>query len=209
MPDYHDKQQIFKGKYFQDCNYLELDHSVFEECIFINSKLFGDIHCCTFTRCDFSGAIIHMRATWCVFKSCDFRNANLFDSDLSEANFIDCKVSCSTIGYFQQCPLEGSFSGYKSAWINDWTKGIVKLLIPEDAQRSSGTSFKCRCSKAQVLEIYDFLGHPRTEAYSQYDRNFIYEIGKTVEAPDFDECRWNTCSRGIHFFMQEEQARTY
>lgn len=104
---------------------------------------------------------------------------------------------------------EGSFIGYKKCEDVNGTF-IVKLLIPEDAKRSSATTRKCRCSKAKVLSIISVIGNEHTDSVrSMYDRNFIYKVGKTVEVKDFNEDRWNECSTGIHFFITENEAIFY
>ncbi len=99
------------------------------------------------------------------------------------------------------CPTEGSFVGYKKCRYNV----IVKLLIPEDAKRSSATTRKCRCDKALVLET---IGS-KEKAISRYDETFVYKVGETVSVDDFDHDRWNECSTGIHFFMTREEAEAY
>lgn len=85
---------------------------------------------------------------------------------------------------------------------------IVKLMIPEDAKRSSATSRKCRCDKAKVLSItkIDGSAYEENNVASDRDPEFIYEIGKEVSVPDFDENRWNECSTGIHFFITRDEA---
>lgn len=105
-----------------------------------------------------------------------------------------------------QCPIEGSFIGWKKCG-----GYIVKLKICEDAERSSSTSLKCRCSKAEVLEIQNLDGSVAdiTEICSNYDKNFIYKVGETIEVKDFDKCRWNECSNGIHFFIDRNVAVAY
>lgn len=99
---------------------------------------------------------------------------------------------------------------------------VVRLQIPEDAKRSSDYgSNKCRCSKAHVLdiwpvwlnkdakayEVYNFID--ADHGYSWWNPHFEYHKGKTVSDPYFDECWWNTCSRGIHFFMTVRDAIKY
>jgi hypothetical protein len=105
-----------------------------------------------------------------------------------------------------QCPSEGSFVAWKKA--GDM---IVKLLVTEDAMRSSATTLKCRCSKAKVLAIENIDGSESElqEVASSYDKNFVYRVGETVEVDDFDDDRWNECSSGIHFFMAREIAVKY
>ena len=88
---------------------------------------------------------------------------------------------------------------------------IVKLLVPEDAKRSSATTLKCRCSKAKVLEIQNLDGSKSDlkAVPSDRDENFIYVVGKEKEVEGFDEDRWNECSTGIHFFISREMAVKY
>ena len=88
---------------------------------------------------------------------------------------------------------------------------IVKLRITEDAKRSSATSRKCRCSKAEVLSIQNVDGTDAGIAEVRSDRtaDFRYRIGETVDVPDFDDDRWNECSRGIHFFITRAEAVNY
>ena len=135
----------------------------------------------------------------------DLRGANLTRAKLTDANLIGVKYDHITSSFSLQCPEEGSFIGYKKAG-----NKIVKLLITEDAKRSSATSRKCRCSKAKVLSITSLDGKEEyTKDASNYDIDFIYEVGKIVEVKDFDENRWKECAPGIHFFITRDEAVTY
>jgi len=137
-----------------------------------------------------------------AIKSC----ANLSCANLRGADLSDVLINETTSFFTISCPEEGSFIAFKKA-----DSKIVKLLVCEDAKRSSATSLKCRCSKAKVLSIEDLDGtiSDLTEVKSNYKSDFIYKIGETVEVTDFDENRFNECSTGIHFFMSREQAKQY
>ena len=139
-------------------------------------------------------------------RNADLRGANLRDAYLEGADLEGADYSEYTSFLAYQCPIEGSFIGWKKC-----DGYIVKLKICEDAERSSSTSLKCRCSKAEVLEIQNIDGSIAdiTEIRSNYDKNFIYEVGETVEVKDFDKCRWNECSTGIHFFIDRNMAVAY
>ena len=139
-------------------------------------------------------------------RDANLRGANLRDADLEGADLEGADYSEYTSFLAYQCPIEGSFIGWKKC-----DGYIVKLKICEDAERSSSTSLKCRCSKAEVLEIQNIDGSIAdiTEIRSNYDKNFIYEVGETVEVKDFDKCRWNECSTGIHFFIDRNMAVAY
>ena len=134
-------------------------------------------------------------------RGADFKEANLKDADLS-----DIYYSVYTSFLTSQCPTDGSFIGWKRL-----DKYIVKLKICEDADRSSSTSIICRCSKAEVLEIQNIDGSIAdiTEICSSHDKTFIYKVGETVEVKDFDKCRWNKFSNGIHFFIDRNMAVAY
>ena len=134
----------------------------------------------------------------------NLRYANLSGADLSGANLSGIITNHYTTFYHLQCPEEGSFIGYKKAG-----SCIVKLLIPEDALRSSATSRKCRANKAKVLEITKLDGSNLQEVPSDYDNTFIYKVGEDVKVDNFDTDRWNECSTGIHFFITKQEAIYY
>ena len=130
----------------------------------------------------------------------DLRYANLRYADLRYADLSNIKVNECTSHYALQCPETGSFDAWKKCTSNV----LVKLRIPSSAKRSSGTSRKCRCSKAKVLEV---IG--ADVGISNYNSNFTYKKGETVEVKDFDKNRWNECSSGIHFFLTKAEAESY
>ena len=136
----------------------------------------------------------------------NLRGAYLVGANLRGANLEGANYSEYTSFLSYQCPTEGSFIGWKKCG-----RYIVKLKICEDADRSSSTSLKCRCSKVEVLEIQNLDGSRAgiTEICSDYNKDFIYKVGETVEVKDFNKCRWNECSNGIHFFIDRNVAVAY
>ena len=133
--------------------------------------------------------------------------ANLSRADLSGAKNFWIPMAC---------PDTGSFIGWKKAFLLDAfgdfsDYAIVKLRICEDAKRSSSTGRKCRCDKAEVLEIQALYGSNLydCQAVSGRDRNFHYIPGTIVSVPDFDGNRWEECSTGIHFFVNRQEAVDY
>ena len=126
----------------------------------------------------------------------DLRRTDLWRADLREANLREAQMN-----YPIRCSDTGAFVAWKSAG-----ECIVKLLIPEDAQRSSATTNKCRCSKAEVLEIQNLDGTDSGRMSVLNERGGVYTIGATTFADSWDENRWNECSHGIHFFLTREEA---
>ena len=129
--------------------------------------------------------------------------ANLFGANLSGANLSGAR----NIPYIPMaCPDSGAFTAWKKA------RGkIVKLLVPEDAKRSSAAGRKCRCDKAAVLAIENIDGTDSrlTSIASGYDHKFLYTINETVAVPNFCEDRFEECAAGIHFFINRQEAVEY
>ena len=134
--------------------------------------------------------------------------AKLYDANLCGTNLCDANLWAAKDVPFipMACPDSGSFTGWKKA-----NGHIVKLLIPEDARRSSATGRKCRCDKAIVVAIETLNGEPAglDEIASDYDDTFIYKIGETVTVPNFCEDRFKGCAEGIHFFINRQEAVDY
>ena len=156
----------------------------------------ADLRCANLRDADLRGANL---------SDADLRNADLCRADLCEASIDQMMWNIYTVFYPLQCPESGSYIGYKKA-----SGLVVELEIPADARRSSATSRKCRASKAKVLSITDINGNPAGgQVKSNYDPNFVYAIGETVEVTDFDDNRWNECSTGIHHFITRAEADIY
>ena len=139
--------------------------------------------------------------------------ANISDADLRSANFNNADLSgTKNMMYIipMACPEEGSFIGFKKVVYAD-KDYIVKLEILADALRSSATSRKCRCNKAKVLEIQNIDGSKANidVVHSTYDPSFQYKTGQIVEEPKYDNNRFNECSKGIHFFIDRQEAVNY
>ena len=154
------------------------------------------------SRANLSGANLR----WADLIGANLSGANLSGANLIGANLIGANLSGvifneHTSFFLPSCPSIGAFTAFKKC--NDDI--MVTLLIPEDAKRSSATSYKCRASKAVVLSIDGDL----KEAVSIYDNKFIYRVGETITVDDFDDNRWVECGRGIHFFMHRELAQIY
>ena len=140
-------------------------------------------------------------------RGADLRGADLRGADLREADLYGADLrGAEGISFPIACPEKGEFIGFKKA-----SGHIVELKITEDAERCSATSRKCRCSKAVVLSITTLNGtnDGATAVESDYDSNFLYRIGETVEVHDFCKDRWMECSQGIHFFITRQEAVDY
>ncbi len=181
-----------------DLRRADLNGANLSDANLIDANLSGaDLSDADLRRADLNGANL---------SGADLSGANLSDADLRRADLNGANLSELTGFILPQCPSEGSFIGYKKC--GDY---IVKLQIAQDAERSSATSLKCRCSKAHVLEIQNMDGTKSNLQiiHSNWDQNFVYPINSIVEVLNFDTNRWNECSAGIHFFISREMAVQY
>ena len=138
----------------------------------------------------------------------NLRRAHLRGANLIEVNLFGADLrGAEGVPYIPMaCPDTGAFIAWKKA------RGyIIKLLVPDDARRSSATSRKCRCSSAQVLRIETIDGQwaEINEIASDFDCNFVYRVGETVSVPNFCEDRFSECAPGIHFFIDRQEAVEY
>lgn len=155
-----------------------------------------------------------------VLRLSNLTGANLRGADLYEADLRGAKG----IPFIPMaCPDAGAFIGWKKCGLPTplgivYDPVVVKLLIPEDAERSSATTRKCRASHAIVLEIQETDGevlanvqkNPDMVAFAISDPSFEYIPGETVRPREpFDTNRWNECGSGIHFFINRQEAVNY
>ncbi len=186
-----------------------LSRNNFEHCIFINIDLTDSFWFdCIFKRCLFINCKINSY----------FCNTNQIKEEIyfNEETYDENK-NILTECYPMACPAEGSFIAWKKVRsVATTDRGpipyLVKLLIPEDAQRTSSFSNKSRASKAVVLDIINLktMKPERVDVCSIYDQSFEYRIGETVEPTQpFEPERFVECGSGIHFFLNKYEALHY
>ena len=146
-------------------------------------------------------------------RGANLRGANLCGAYLSGANLYGANLCGANLYGAKLDPQEALRKGkILASPMKGWKKchggKIVELIIPKGAIVFSINNDKCRTNKAKVVSI-DGDKTQGTKAVSERDSNFVYEVGKTVEATDFD-CQYNIeCGAGIHFFKTEKEARGY
>jgi hypothetical protein len=160
---------------------------------------------------------------WTDFSGANLKGANLNDAMLYGARLDTAIISPDThINFPLACPEEGAFIGWKKCYlyvpvgedaIVSRSPVLVKLCILNTAKRSSATTRKCRCDRAEVLDIQDMHGNRLVDvvACSRYygHGSFTYKVGKVVSVDNFDDCRWHECAPGIHFFITRQEALEY
>ena len=152
---------------------------------------------------DFRGSdLSHAYFRYAYLFRADLRNVDLYAADLWQAKLDNVKTDDSTLFFHPLCP-EGEFIAWTRVEGKKFDAKMVKLLVPADALRNNGTTFKCRCSKAKILAIEELDGDPC------FDPMFIYKVGETIEVDSFGMDRWNEYEDGIKFYLEKEIARFF
>ena len=177
-----------------------------------------------------------------VTRGCLFEDSICSTGDITIQGIHDCQGA--TLEGFNDLmrfvpyvfPTSGSFTGWKKVigvpknseispnalHADSWEKAsnadryIVKLIIPEDAKRTSSFGRKCRADKAIVAEIQTIGGRVLSEDEademnfcSSFDLSYRYILGKTIFPSEFVDTRVMECAPGIHFFINREEAVDY
>ena len=199
---------------------------------FSNSDLRGlDLSGLDLSRSDLSYANL----SYCELSYANLYNTDLSHSYLYRANLSNANLECASLSYANLSKVDLSKADLSYAYFSDaklWNtkldekeqirKGlilkesmigykkcaddvIVTLEIPKGAIVFSINNSDCRTNKAKVIEIFN----SETIAKSNYDEDFIYELGQEIEIEDFDLIYNVENASGIHFFKTKEEAKNY
>ena len=191
---FHDA--ILTGSHFRKCNLIsvnlscaklseaEFDESAMDNAVFSNS----DITKATFDKSSISTALFDNVTGELI----DFRKGKVLREDI--IGYKKCRFIHSTYDIYDR--------------FGPGLLAIVTLLIPKGATVFSINGNKCRTNRAKVIAINDIMGAPLPRAQSCY-KYMSYYVGDEFNMYDFD-CAYNVeCGRGIHFFMNKQDAIDY
>lgn len=218
------KVRIIKNKktYFESYFYTSYENKKIIEIDF-NDLHDADLHCTDLHNANLSGSNLSnadlcnsnlsgaylynanlSHANLCV---ADLSGANLYNADLHNADLSNADLE-STILNEKEAIRKGKIIN-KKAFIYKKCRGkIVKLELQIGSIVFSINNKKCRTNKAKVISI-DGNKKKGLKIASDYDNNFIYEVGKIIEVEDFNLMYNVECGTGIHFFWTEKEAKKY
>ena len=140
----------------------------------------------------------------------DLSDANLAGADLVGADLAGANLRGANLAGADLPPLktilpDGDFTAYKKVRCEMFMV-VLTLLVPADAKRTGSlVGRKCRADRAKVVSA-----SVEGETFqSLYDHSFTYKVGEMVFEPNYDPDTRVECTRGIHFFMTQEEAKAY
>ena len=163
-----------------------------------------DLSCADIDYAHFDGAVLKDadlkwtdNSFWATFKKADMKNVDLKGSPLDDSAVEGAK----NLFVPMVCPEEGAFI----AWKKCRDGKIIRLMVPEDAQRTGCSSYTCRASEVVILNIFDG-DNECEEAVCLYDDEIVYHKGERVkDEEEFDPSLLHD-GTGIHFYITRAEA---
>lgn len=144
------------------------------------------------------------------FEGADLDGASFAQANLTEANLQDTNISTAefdnTVGVYPVCPTEGEFTGWTIGEDFEGNDCLVEVSIPTWAQRSSGTTRKCR-AELLYIELIERLkdGYDPIEVTLK-NRDYILTEKEIAQDDDYETDRFKTSSTDLYFWISKEEA---
>ena len=134
-----------------------------------------------------------------------FAQANLTEANLQDTNIITAEFD-STVGVYPVCPEEGEFTGWTIGEDFEGNDCLVEVSIPTWAQRSSGTTRKCR-AEVLYIELIERLkdGYDPIEVTLK-NRDYILTEKECAYDNDYEIDRFKVSSTDLYFWITKEEA---
>lgn len=134
-----------------------------------------------------------------------FAQANLTEANLQDTNIITAEFD-NTVGIYPVCPTEGEFTGWTIGEDFKGNECLVEVFIPAWADRSSGTTRKCR-AEALVIKSLELLSDGVDALFMRLKhRDFGFAVGQELYDSNFEVDRFKTSSADLYFWISKEEA---
>ena len=212
----------FKGQNLTEANFAgaNLEGACFIDAILVGVDFEGanlkntDFSCANAWSANFNETncqntvFLSANLTEASFEGADLDGASFAQANLTEANLQDTNIITAefdnTIGIYPVCPTEGEFTGWT---IGEDFKGndcLVEVSIPTWAQRSSGTTRKCRAEMLFIESIERLKdGYEPTEVTLKFRDCILKDIARDT---DFEIDRFKVSSTDLYFWISKEEA---
>lgn len=214
----------FKGQNLTGANFAgaDLEGACFIDTILVNTSFEGanlknaDFSCANAWGANFNetnckdALFLSANLTEANFEGADLDKASFAQANLTEANLQDTNIITAefdnAVGIYPVCPTKGVFT----AWtIGDDFKGndcLVEVVIPVWAQRSSGTTRKCRAEALYIESIKRLKDNYNPFGVSLRFRDYILSQNEFVRDDDYEVDRFKVSSTDLYFWISKEEA---
>lgn len=214
----------FKGKNLSKANFngADLEGACFIDTILVSTNFEGanlknaDFSCANGWSANFNNTnckdavFLSANLTEASFEGADldgtsFAQANLTEANLQNTNIITAEFD-NTVGIYPVCPTEGEFTGWTIGEDFEGNDCLVEVSIPTWAQRSSGTTRKCR-AEVLYIELIERLkdGYDPIEVTLK-NRDYILTEKECAYDSGFEYDRFKVSSTDLYFWISKEEA---
>lgn len=214
----------FKGQNLTGANFAgaDLEGACFIDTVLVSANFEGanlkntDFSCANAWSANFNetnckdALFLSANLTEASFEGADLDSASFALANLTEANLQDTNIITAefdnTIGIYPVCPTEGEFTGWT---IGEDFKGndcLVEVSIPTWAQRSSGTTRKCRAEMLFIESIERLKDGYDPIEVTLKNRNYILTENDVVRDNDYEVDRFKASSTDLYFWISKEEA---
>jgi len=214
----------FKGQNLSGANFsnADLEGACFIDAILVSTNFEGanlkgaDFSCANTWSANFNetnckdALFLSANLTEASFEGADldgvsFAQANLTEANLQDTNIITTEFD-NTVGIYPVCPTEGEFTGWTIGEDFEGNECLVEVSIPTWAQRSSGTTRKCR-AEALYIESIERLkdGYDPIEVTLK-NRDYILTEKELAQDDDYEIDRFRVSSTDLYFYITKEEA---
>ena len=214
----------FKGQNLTGANFAgaNLEGACFIDAILVNANFEGanlknaDFSCANAWSANFNetncqnAVFLSANLTESSFEGADldgasFAQANLTGANLQDTNIITAEFD-NTVGIYPVCPTEGEFTGWTIGEDFKGNECLVEVFIPAWADRSSGTTRKCR-AEALVIKSLELLSDGGDALFMRLKhRDFGFAVGQELYDSNFEVDRFKTSSADLYFWISKEEA---
>ena len=212
----------FKGQNLTGANFegADLEGACFIDAILVSTNFEGanlkntDFSCANAWDANFNNTnckdalFLSANLTEASFEGADLDGASFAQANLTEANLQDTNIITAefdnTVGIYPVCPTEGSFIGWTIGEDEEGNDCLVEVSIPAWAQRSSGTTRKCRAEMLFIESIERLKdGYEPTEVTLKFRDCILNDIAHDT---DFEIDRFKVSSTDLYFWISKEEA---
>ena len=214
----------FKGQNLSGANFrgADLEGASFIDAVLVSANFEGanlkntDFSCANAWSANFNetncqnAIFLSANLTEASFEGADLDGASFAQANLTEASLEDANITTAefdnTIGIFSVCSTEGSFIGWTIGEDEEGNECLVEVSIPTWAQRSSGTTRKCRAEILYIESIERLKDGYDPIEVTLKNRNYILTENDVVRDNDYEVDRFKVSSTDLYFWISKEEA---